>query len=116
VAKSVTSLTQNGLRDWILQRISAVYMILYIVMFTVMCFLVDKLTYEIWSGWFSNQFIRIATILFFISLLIHTWIGIWTVTTDYITSILFRNVIHFVVLISLIAFLFWGIEILWGFK
>ena len=82
--KNATSYSGNGLRDWLVQRVSAIVLAAYLIF--LLCFLVThpNLTYEAWALLFSNMFMKIMTILVLLALLLHSWVGLWTVLTDYV--------------------------------
>ncbi len=111
---SVTSLTGNGLRDWLLQRISAVILGLY-VLFLVGYFICHSpMTYAQWHGLLSGNVMRIFSFLALLSMVYHTWIGLWTVFTDYIKCYCLRLILQVLVVIALLSYLVWGISIFWG--
>lgn len=114
MVKNVTSLTQSGVKDFFLQRISAVILGTYILYLLVFCVTAHPLTYSVWTALFSCQWMKIFTLLAIASLLIHTWIGMWTVFTDYITCAVVRGILMVGLGISVFAYLVWGIIILWG--
>src|SRR2546423_1440683 len=65
------------------------------------------LNYNNWHGFFYNQWFIVASILAFVSLILHTWIGVWTVTTDYIKCTIIRLSIQMFVLLWLLLQLIW---------
>lgn len=82
--------TLTGMRAWLLQRMTAVYMIAYVV-FMLAWFATDSAqTYESWRGWVLRTDVSIATFLFFTALLLHAWIGIRDVVLDYLQPIVVR--------------------------
>ena len=111
---NVTSLTGNGLKDWLIQRITAVYFALYV--FFILGFLVTHpgLHYEQWHALFLNPLVQIATVIALIMLTLHAWIGIWTVTTDYLKCTVVRLSVQIAVFLWLLGQLIWGFMILWG--
>jgi succinate dehydrogenase / fumarate reductase, membrane anchor subunit len=63
---------------------------------------------------YAHWTMRIFSLLALLSLFYHAWIGIWTVITDYIKPVALRLIIEIIVVLALICYLIWGIEILWG--
>ena len=57
-----------GLKDWIGQRATAVYMAVYTVIFAVCALTLPEFTHEAWSGLFSGGLFRFLSFLFFVSL------------------------------------------------
>ena len=111
---NVTSLTRNGLQDWLIQRVSAVFLACYTFFLCGFFLLHPHLTYAAWYDLFHHQSMKIVTIIAMLALFFHAWIGIWTVTTDYIKLTALRLFVQVSVLLLLIAQLIWGVMILWG--
>ena len=115
MVKSATSLTRNGVRDWIIQRISAVIIGLYVIFLAGFILLNPHLTYDAWYQLFCHPVMRIFTILTLIAIMGHAYIGLWTIVTDYLTrSTWLRMSFLILVWLALIVFLVWGIMILSG--
>lgn len=111
---NVTSLTSNGLRDWLIQRVTSLVMLFYIV-FLVGFFLAhSSLNYEQWHELFSHRAMRLFSTLFLLSLLMHAWIGMWTIITDYIKPFALRLVVQILIMIGLFLCFIWGLAIFWG--
>lgn len=111
---SVTSLTGNGLKDWLIQRVSAVYLLVYLLVMLIYCVGHCPLTFEVWHGLFQGIGVRIATGIALLMLVLHAWIGIWTVSTDYIRCTCVRLSLQVLVFLFLGAQLIWGFMIVWG--
>jgi len=102
-----------GLRDWMAQRMTAVYMALYTLIFAVCALRLPAMSYEAWSGLFSGGLMKFATFLFFMALFYHAWVGIRDLFMDYIKSALLRLVLHTVVIFLLVGYAGWVAQILW---
>jgi len=87
-----------GLRDWLLQRISAVYLALYLLLFLAAVIIAPPHSYKDWRGWMAGPWFGMATVLFFIALLIHAWVGVRDVIMDYVHPVAVR-----LLLLSLVA-------------
>ena len=111
---NITSFSRSGLSDWIIQRASAVVMALYTVFMVVYMLAHPQLDYATWSGLFEQTWMRIFSLLAFVSLAAHAWVGLWTVTTDYIKPTGIRVGAQSVIIIAIFVFLVWGIQVLWG--
>ncbi|MFQ5470027.1 MAG: succinate dehydrogenase, hydrophobic membrane anchor protein [Gammaproteobacteria bacterium] len=101
-----------GLRSWILQRMSALYMALYLGYF--ICTLVFNTpgTYLAWKNWFDGAGVGVATVLFFFALLMHAWIGIRDVVMDYVHPVAMRFSMLSIVSFALIAMAAWVLKVL----
>ena len=75
----------KGSTIWYLQRSSAIINLIYIVyVFYFICS--TELTFEAWSNFFYSSIMIFLTLCFFASVIIHSFIGLWTVGTDYLTK------------------------------
>lgn len=111
---NVTSLTGNGLKDWLIQRVTAIFFAAYTIFITTFLFMHKELQYEQWHHLFANHLVQIATAIALLALSLHAWIGIWTVTTDYIKCTMLRISVQMLVALWLISQFIWGIMILGG--
>lgn len=103
-----------GLKDWLAQRVTAVLMTLYLIGFAVVLYIAAPQDYAGWKALFSHQGIRIATLVFFICLFWHAWIGIRNILMDYVHPIAIRLTVQIAVITSLLFYLVWTADILWG--
>lgn len=111
---NITSLTGNGLKDWLIQRVSALYLAAYSLFLLGFLLLHPHLDYTQWHTLFMHLGFKIATVLCFFLISLHAWIGIWTVTTDYIKCTVVRLSVQLAVALGLFAQVIWGIMIAWG--
>ena len=108
---------QKGLYDWVMQRISALFLTAYIVPLLVFWIMGDaKQGYHAWQLFLLSPVMKILGAFAAIGLFVHAVIGAWIVATDYIkpprlqTGVLaLVNLIIFVSSISLLI-------ILWRFN
>ncbi|MBE8183069.1 MAG: succinate dehydrogenase, hydrophobic membrane anchor protein [Candidatus Portiera sp.] len=108
---SSTNFTRNGLTDWLVQRLSAVVLlgfVLYVVGFYAWhSYLAITMTYDLWYGYFSSLPMKIFTLIALLALLGHLWIGIWTIITDYIKPLVLRLLLQSLLLLFVLAILIW---------
>ena len=103
----------SGFHAWLLQRITAVYLAIFIVV-AVFVLTTTDINYVVWKEWFSTTWIQISLLLFAFSLLLHAWIGVRDVIVDYIHSLGLRLFLLSVSVLFLVANGFWLLLILWG--
>ena len=103
-----------GSRDWLIQRITAVMMAAYSVALAAYLLLQSHVDYDIWTGLFSAQPVRTFTLLFLLSVFYHAWIGIRDIVMDYVKPASMRLVIHTLVILALLLYVIWAVQILWG--
>lgn len=111
---NVTSLTGNGLKDWLIQRVTSVYFAVYALFLLIFLVSHPHLQFDVWSALFQAVWFKIATIIALIALSLHAWIGIWTVTTDYLKCTMLRLAVQMGVLAWLMSQFIWVLIIMWG--
>ena len=80
----------EGLRPWVIQRVSAVYMVLFFIYAAYSYVTADAIGYESWKNWLFTPFNTTVVGIFIIAILFHAWIGIRDVVLDYVHNILLR--------------------------
>lgn len=104
---------RSGVHDYILLRASAVILLAYIL-YLVGFFVSADITYQVWTGFFALAFTKVFTLLALVAMLVHAWIGIWQVLTDYVKCTLLRGSLQFVLTTIALAYVIFGFVILWG--
>lgn len=113
MVNSVTNLGRSGVYDWIIQRASAYVLALY-TLFLIGFALFNDVTYASWTGLFGATWFRIFSLMALLSLGAHAWVGLWTVTTDYVHATAPRFIIQMTCGIIMFVYVVWGVQILWG--
>ena len=102
----------EGLRPWVIQRVSAVYVALFIL-YSIYCFFsADVITFDAWREWLYNPFNTTVVGIFVIALLFHGWIGMRDVVLDYVHNITLRIFILAILIGVLIGSGLWVFRIL----
>lgn len=109
-----TALGRNGWQDWILQRVTALFIGLYAVFMLGFWFIFGN-QYGSWQILFSLSSVCYATMLVFFAVLAHAWIGLWIVCTDYLKSAVIRLLVLIAIYCALVFYFIWAIQILWGY-
>lgn len=119
---AVTSLGRSGLSDWLLQRVSALIMLAYVIFIVAYLVINPGMDYAQWHGLFGQLWMRIFSLATLLSILAHAWIGLWIVMTDYLTermmggtATVLRLLAQFALGLVVLTYALWGIEIIWGF-
>jgi len=102
-----------GLKEWIIQRITAIVMVVFTVVLLVDYCITGSATYEGWAGLFSNKFMKLLTLVTFISLSYHAWIGIRDIWMDYIKPVSIRLTLQVLSVLYLVACAAYAVQILW---
>lgn len=118
---NITNLSRSGLYDWMLQRVTALILGGYFVFLMVYLLTSPGLEYSQWSALFAETWMKIFTLLTLVAVLAHAWVGMWTITTDYLNdralgskSVLIRFPVQLLCFVALFSYVVWGIQILWG--
>ncbi|OLU31526.1 succinate dehydrogenase, hydrophobic membrane anchor protein [Pseudomonas sp. PA15(2017)] len=119
---NVTNFSRSGLYDWMAQRVSAGVLAAYVLFLLGYIVLNPGMGYAEWHGLFSNNAMRIFSLLTLVALGVHAWVGMWTISTDYLTPTAlgkWATVVRFLFQaacgIAMFVFFVWGVQILWGF-
>lgn len=103
----------SGLRAWLVQRVTAVYMLLFLV-FLLTHFLLDRPTsYLAWHTWIVSPVVSITALVFCAALLAHMWVGLRDVILDYVKPFAVRVGALASLALGLIGLGAWVIRILW---
>lgn len=108
---SVTNFSRNGLSDWLWQRVSAIVFLAYCVMLAYALCSTPAQSFQHWYAWFMQPWVRVFTLLALLSVLIHAWVGIWTVLTDYVKLSGLRLIMQLGMIALLFVYLIWGVTI-----
>lgn len=104
-----------GLRDWLIQRVSAVMMVLYALFIVGYALAQPHLDYDTWTRMFSSNVLRSFTLLVLLALYYHAWVGVRDIVMDNVKPAGVRLVIHVLVILALLLYVIWSVQILWGF-
>jgi succinate dehydrogenase / fumarate reductase membrane anchor subunit len=102
-----------GLRDWLMQRATAVVVTLYLIVLAVRIALAQPIDYESWAGIFMPLGMKIATLIAFVALAWHAWIGMRDIWMDYVRATAVRMLLQLATVLWLAACVVWSVQILW---
>jgi succinate dehydrogenase / fumarate reductase membrane anchor subunit len=111
--------SHGGLNMWLLQRASAVYMALFLPVFAACVLASGRLDYVAWHGLFVPLTMKVMTLLFVASLLLHAWVGLREIFIDYLHCahcLMLRLSLYFAFAALYLACLVWAVDILWSVK
>jgi len=114
VVKRVVVGAHYGLKDWLVQRVTAVIMVLYTLWMLAVTLYNGGIDYALWQALFANGVFRIATLLFGLALLWHAWIGMRDIWMDYIKPTAVRLALEVMTFVVLVAYAAWLAQILWA--
>lgn len=103
----------SGLRAWLVQRVTALYMLLFLV-FLLTHFLLDRPTsYLAWHTWIASPVVSITALVFCAALLAHMWVGLRDVILDYVKPLAVRVGALALLALGLSGLGGWVMRILW---
>ena len=112
---------RSGLFDWVVQRISAVVILLYVLCHAAIILSTPEMDFVRWRALFADTGMRIFSLVTLAALCAHAWIGIWTIATDYLIARMlgpkatFIRFLFLLICLGITAVYFiWGIMILWS--
>jgi succinate dehydrogenase / fumarate reductase, membrane anchor subunit len=103
-----------GVRDWLIQRVTAVLVLLYVLALAVSVLLAGHLDYNAWAGVFAPLPMKLATLLAVAAIAWHAWIGVRDVWMDYIRPTGLRLALHVATVVWLAYCLAWAAQIVWS--
>jgi succinate dehydrogenase / fumarate reductase membrane anchor subunit len=102
----------TGFRAWMFQRLTAIYMALFLVWFLFSVSINSPDSYQEWKDWIGCTTIATAMSIFFLSLLLHAWVGMRDVFIDYVHSFALRFTVLTLLALSLIYMGLWVLSVL----
>jgi succinate dehydrogenase / fumarate reductase, membrane anchor subunit len=102
-----------GVIDWLAQRVTAIVMALYTVVLLVTFLTTKSFGYEAWAGMFAQQWFKLISLVTFIALLYHAWVGMRNIWMDYIKPVGVRLALQAFTVLWLVACAAWAVQILW---
>ena len=102
-----------GTRDWLAQRITALIMAVFMLLALFVFAAGSPFTYASWKALFTQGWMRIATLLFMVSLAWHAWVGVRDILMDYVKHDGLRLALQVLTVLLLAGYTGWAIEILW---
>lgn len=104
----------TGLSAWLMQRLSAVYLALFTLVAGGFLLISPPVDWTAWRALFVHPVGMTAWALFFVALLLHSWVGMRDVILDYGRSTGVRLLLLTVVGGWIVVLLLWSLRILLG--
>jgi succinate dehydrogenase / fumarate reductase membrane anchor subunit len=112
-SKRVVVGAHYGLRDWLAQRVTAVLMALFTVVLLVQVLMPGALGYDRWAAIFSQQWMKLLTLVTILSLAYHAWVGMRDIWMDYVKPVGVRLTLQVFTIVWLVGCAGWAIQVLW---
>ncbi len=102
-----------GLRDWAMQRATAVLMLIYTV--ALIAFLLALPSdYAAWQAFFGQAWVKVFTQVSLIALFLHAWVGIRDLWMDYIKPFGLRLFLQVATIVWLAGCMVYSVNVIWG--
>ena len=112
-SKRVVVGAHYGVRDWLVQRATAVLMALFTVVIVVQCLMPGEMSYEKWGGIFFHQWMKVLTFVTIVSIVWHAWVGVRDVLMDYVKPLAARLALQVAAIAWLVGCAGWALQVLW---
>ncbi len=103
-----------------MQRVTGVILLAYFIFLTWV--ILAGVDHASWKALFDLTWVKVFSLMALLSLAAHTWIGLWSVVTDYLTERMMGttgNVLRIsaqlIIALVLFVYVVWGVQILWGY-
>ncbi|WP_028450891.1 succinate dehydrogenase, hydrophobic membrane anchor protein [Chitinibacter tainanensis] len=103
-----------GLRDWLVQRVTAVIMLAYTIGVLAFILLANGASFEAWQTLFACTWVKVVTTVTLFALLWHAWVGVRDIWMDYIKPVGLRLTMHVLTLLWLAGSLVYMVKVVWG--
>lgn len=101
----------SGIRSWLLQRLSAVYIAGFLVIFLIV-WGGEPVSYPVWRAWVAHPLANVTLLLFLLAVFVHAWVGTRDVVVDYVKSTAARYVVLILFGLGLAGLALWSLRIL----
>lgn len=102
----------SGLRAWVIQRLSAIYLALYTLGVAAAFLVAPPQSFGVWRATVAQPWVQLTTALFILALVAHAWIGLRDVVIDYVKPVGLRLLVLFAVVLLLGASALWALRAL----
>ncbi|MCC6534516.1 MAG: succinate dehydrogenase, hydrophobic membrane anchor protein [Burkholderiales bacterium] len=103
-----------GLRGWVVQRVTAVMIAVYTLFLLAVIAAQLPLDYLRWRGLFTHTWMRVPTFVALVALYLHAWVGMRDILMDYVKPTTLRLSLMVIVIVALVAYTVWTVQILWS--
>ncbi len=102
-----------GLGNYLVQRLTAVYLAAYTLLLIVLLLFTRDLSYVGWASLFVPLWMKVVSLLALFALLYHAWIGVKDIWMDYVKPTGIRLALQTLTVLWLLFCAVWSVQILW---
>jgi len=111
------SLSSTGIQNWFIQRLTAFCLTVYVIgLFGYIAhshITNQVISFARWQGLFSTTWMQWATMIAFLSISFHAYLGLIIIIDDYIHNTVLRLIMVSALLLIIFSYFMWSISILW---
>jgi succinate dehydrogenase / fumarate reductase membrane anchor subunit len=102
----------HGFRAWIVQRLSAIYLLVFFLISLVWILKTPVVTFDIWLTMLQSPVSIVLIALFFLAVFIHAWVGVRDIVIDYVHPFVLRLTLLSLILLFIFGLGVWVVVIL----
>lgn len=103
-----------GLRDWAVQRVTGGIIAVYSLFLLATLLMQPTVDFIAWRSLFQHTWMRVPTFVCLLAIYFHAWIGMRDIIMDYIKPTTLRLCLYVTVIVFLVAYTVWTVQILWS--
>lgn len=113
-SKRVVVGAHYGIRDWLVQRVTAVLIVLFtLALIAQICLTKGQIDYAAWQSIFNAQWMRLFSFVTIVAVLWHAWVGVRDIWMDYVPAAGLRLTLDVVTIVWLLGCAGWALQTLW---
>ena len=102
-----------GMRDWLMQRVSAVLMLAFTAIVILSSVFSNAKGYQWWAGLIASPWMQALTFATLVGLTWHAWVGMRDIWMDYVKHAGLRLALHVLTIAWMLGCLTYAIRALW---
>jgi succinate dehydrogenase / fumarate reductase membrane anchor subunit len=102
-----------GVGNFLLQRLTAVVLVVFVAVLAVRLLGARPLDYVAWASMFVPMWMKVLSLVAILALLYHAWIGVKDIWMDYVKPVWLRLTLQMLTALWLLACAVWSAQILW---
>jgi len=102
-----------GVGNFLLQRLTALVLVVFFALLGVRLLLAGSLDYVAWASIFVPMWMKVLTLVALLALFYHAWIGVKDIWLDYVKPVWARLTLQTLTALWLLACAVWSVQILW---
>lgn len=102
-----------GLGGFVAQRLTAVVIGVYAIVFGAAVLFGSDASYDGWAGLFAPLWMKLVTLIALFALQYHAWIGLRDIWMDYVKPAGLRLALQTATVLWLVFCALWSVQILW---